>query len=62
MDPMRGNLAMQAAIRAATRAVPRPKPPRILPEPKIDYRGLDRLAPEKMTLEQGLESLSHGEH
>ena len=59
LDPTRGNLAMHAAMRAAMLAVPLPIPPRALPVPVINYRGLARLAPEtSASVEQALENLS----
>ena len=49
MDPTRGNLAMHEAMSQVQSCLPAPRPPRALPEPIQDMRGLERLWVEDQT-------------
>jgi hypothetical protein len=43
IDPRRGNRAMHKAMRDVYRCVPKPRPPRSLPEPIQNMKGLENL-------------------
>ena len=46
IDPSRGNRAMHAAMRDVYKCVPKPRPPRSLPEPIQNMTGLENLLRE----------------